>query len=184
MHSRNQLGDVIRGFAIVLMVSDHILAVFLDLGELRNVTRFALPLFAILSGYYAGSGPSSRYAELWLAALITWPLVVLLELALVHILLVFALVYPLLWLPRNYFLIAFAFGLLQVVNWPIPWSGYQPGYVFSFLAFGRLVREAGWILPNSSFSVPFAALVGRYPLLAYVSHITVIYLITVSGSIL
>jgi surface polysaccharide O-acyltransferase-like enzyme len=175
---RNVWVDTFRGCAVSLMIFDHLIVVFTDFQDVRNFTRIALPMFCVLSGYLSGDRLGDRYGQLWLSALLSWPIVLVLELALIHILLVFALVYPLLFLPPTYFLFVLSLGLLQAFTWPIGWAGYEPGYVFAFLSVGRLMRLSGWQLPSAKFSVPVVSWLGRWPLSAYVSHIFLIYFVS------
>lgn len=59
---RNAALDSVRGLAIVLMIVDHIAVISFDIAiatdNIRLVTRLALPLFAILFGYFLTCRPT------------------------------------------------------------------------------------------------------------------------------
>ena len=162
--------DVLRGLALVLMVADHSLSV-LDLDQWRILTRPALPLFMVVSGYlFRGIGP--RYALVVLAAALSWYPVFALELEWLHILAVYALVVPFLLLPLPW--LALIGSALMVVGYEYPMSmGYEPGYVLAFLILGRFLRVAGLQLPALR-SRPLEVL-GRYPLTVYVGHVWLLW---------
>lgn len=172
--TRNQLIDVIRGLSILLMALDHVLAVVDPSSPWRHLTRAAMPGFMVISGYLGAGAVDRRYWDVVMAAVISWPLAVFLELALVHILMVFVLVYPLLRLPIGGLILVASLGLLQAHNWPIHTGGYQPGYVFAFLAVGRLAALAGYQAPNPPIRSPFVSWLGRRPLQAYVGHLIIL----------
>lgn len=65
---RNAALDSVRGLAIVLMIVDHIAVIWFDIAigvdNVRLVTRLALPLFAILFGFFlVRSSPQQSSAE-------------------------------------------------------------------------------------------------------------------------
>ena len=53
---RNSFLDTLRGFAILLMIVDHVADILLDISlrdsNLRLATRLAMPLFCVLMGYF------------------------------------------------------------------------------------------------------------------------------------
>ena len=178
--------DGLRGIAILLMVFDHLLLLSLemmpgtDLREFarRSVTRFAMPLFMIVSGFLLDQVSRRRMGQVVLAAgmvnltlWLLWP-----SFALPEILAVWAFL-----LPVRAFLVrhpveAAALGLLQAMYLPVHWPGYEPGIVLVFLALGRLWatrpgREDG-LLSQIGTRVPgWVAALGRRPLLLYVGHL-------------
>lgn len=172
---RNPLIDVIRGLAILLMVLDHVAAVYGFDPWVRDLTRPALPMFMVLAGFLGSGLVTSRYWDVVTVAVMTLPLLVYLQLVLVPILVVFALVYPLLRYSPGWLVIFASAGLLWAHNWPLQWGGYEPGYVLAFLAFGRLGALAGVQIPRLTWSLPGLALIGRYPLTVYALHVFVIF---------
>lgn len=173
--TRNPFIDALRGLAIILMALDHLLHVYDPGSPLRAVTRFAMPLFMVVAGYLGTGYCTRRYLEVVIAGALSWPIAQALGMPLVHILFVFALVYPLLRLPIGGLLIVGSIGLLQAHNWPLPLGGYQPGYVLSFLVMGRLAAVSGYCLPSPRFRFLTFELFGRYPLEIYVVHLALIF---------
>lgn len=170
--------DVLRGLALLLMILDHAVIVFGWADEIRHLTRLAMPMFMVLSGYLFRYRLGRRYAQVWIAALMSWPVAVVLDVAAVPILVIYAALLPLLLLPVHWVLIVAVLGALQLYNWPIAWQGYQPGYVFLFLALGRIYR----LIPrNSRLTVGSGGgplvWMGRYPLFLYVAHLWVLFAI-------
>jgi len=164
--------DALRGAAILLMVLDHAAFVF-GLEWVRDFTRFAMPLFMVTAGYLA-TRVGHRYVMVVAAALATLPMAWFLGLAFLHILTIFVLVYPLLFL-RVQLLVPLASVLLVVAwNWPLS-LGYEPGYVLAFLLLGRFLRVSGWQPP--SVTVPGVEAVGRWPLTWYVVHLVLLVLV-------
>ena len=55
--ARNACLDTLRGLAIVLMIIDHVAWLFFDqqieAGSIRLLTRLSMPLFCVLTGYFA-----------------------------------------------------------------------------------------------------------------------------------
>lgn len=178
---RSHAIDLIRGTAIALMVFDHAIVAF-DLDpQWRHLTRVAMPMFMIVSGWLFCGSLTARYWQVWAAAALTWPFVLMLDVAVVHVLLVFALVYPLLLLPLPWLVCLAGLGLLQVYNWPLNWGGYQPGYVLAFLVVGRLSRLAGMNFPRITLPALVTA-PGRYPLTLYTAHLIGLFLLTQQGA--
>lgn len=169
---RNRTLDAARALGIALMVLDHFAAVYEWPSVVRDFTRLAMPLFMVTSGYlFRGLG--QRYSDVWATALLTWPAVVVLDVALFHVLLVYALVIPALCARTGVLVVLASLGLLQGLNWPIPWHGYQPGYLLAFLVLGRLTREAGVVVQD--FAWPsWVTVIGRYPLTVYGGHLAVL----------
>lgn len=175
---RNHTIDMIRGLAIFLMVVDHVIVAYELDPFYRNFTRLALPLFMILAGFLSSGRFTRRYFQVWLAAAISWPFVLLMNVAVVHVLLVFVLVYPVLRLPLPGLIVAGSLGLLQANNWPVEWGGYEPGYVLAFLVLGRLSLLSGLSFSVVPPSYGLLAVMGRAPLYTYVGHLILLYLLT------
>ncbi|KAA8976911.1 acyltransferase family protein [Halospina sp. K52047b] len=167
---RNATLDAARAAGIALMILDHVAVVYEWPPIIRDITRLAMPLFMVTSGYLFTGKLGERYLEVWLAAAITWPMVVVLELALVHVLIVYALVLPLLRAQPGTLLLLACLGLLQTYNWAIPWDGYQPGYLLAFLVLGQLARQAGIEIRHRDWP-QWLTWPGRYPLTAYGVHL-------------
>ena len=170
---RNATLDAARAAGIALMIVDHIAVVYDWPAPTRDITRLAMPLFMITSGYLFTGKLGQRYRDVWATAAITWPMVVVLELALVHVLIVYALVLPLLRANQGTLLSLTCLGLLQAFNWPIGWNGYQPGYLLAFLTLGQLARQAGIEIQHRDWP-SWLTWAGRYPLTAYGSHLAVL----------
>lgn len=178
--------DRIRGLAMLLMLLDHVLVLWLDVqpGEdlrwwlRRSVTRFSMPLFMLVSGYLFGRTSRRRMFEVAAAALVVnvvlalfWPSFLLPEILAVWVFL----------LPVRKFLLRFpveagALGVLQAMYLPVRWPGYEPGVVLLFLALGRIWsdradRRTG-VLGSAGDRLPvWLGCLGRHPLGVYVVHL-------------
>jgi uncharacterized membrane protein len=185
--------DRLRGLAIFLMIIDHILVVYLFCWSWdswaewvrRTLTRFAMPLFMLVSGLLiARKGRPSlrRIPQVAFAALVLnqifWNLPEL-GFGAPEILatwLICLALYPL-WVR---FPIEMAvLGILQFVNWPITaswWLGYQPGEVLAFLALGALLarREDSAVLRAGHHLPRWLEPMGRWPLTWYTVHLLVL----------
>lgn len=167
---RNATLDAARAAGIALMILDHVAVVYEWPPIVRDITRLAMPLFMVTSGYLFTGKLGQRYWDVWTTAAMTWPMVVILELALVHVLIVYALVLPLLRAQPGTLLLLACLGLLQTYNWPIPWNGYQPGYVLAFLVLGQFARQAGIEIRHRDWP-QWLTWAGRFPLTAYGVHL-------------
>jgi uncharacterized membrane protein len=178
--------DVWRGVAIALMILDHVCAA-LEVRHPENpylfatrliITRPAMPLFMLVSGYLmVTSLPSARRIfQVAAAAVLVNVLWFTLPMGtnvpdILVLWLMFAITAK--WWTR--FPVVFAaIGLLQTINWEIPWDAYQPGYVLTFLCLGVLAQKSATPIPSlAELDKPFAA-IGRHPLGLYVAHIVLI----------
>lgn len=182
--------DALRGFAIVLMVVDHVIVATQTVSsnpELlfevrRSLTRLAMPLFMVVSGaLWALHGAPSRrrLTQVFVAAVavnvslaVTWPEVGLPEILAVWVGCALA---------AKLFLEApvevAVLGLLFAWHYPLDWDGFQPGFVAAFVALGVLWARTG----RTGFADPLAAhlpelfaAAGRRPLSIYVGHLVVL----------
>ena len=170
----------------MLMVVDHVaaaLALYHPDNEYLLVTRwtltrFAMPIFMLVSGYLMATHRVSkkRFTQVAVVALIVNALWLTVPVGveapdILVIWLVCAFAQPL-WV--KYPVWFAAAGVLQSVTWEIPWGGYQPGLVLAFLCLGALAQQTGVrIPPLHDVDRPLAAL-GRHPLALYVTHIVVV----------
>ena len=195
--------DALRGFAVILMIIDHSSALAVlgidAAGPLswlveRNgvlwwvrhtLTRLSMPLFMLVSGYLiVHRRPSPRRrAEVGalgvaLSVLLwwTWPTFGVPEILVVWSLCLFAA--PLI---VNAALPVAVLGVLQTINLPIGWGGYEPGLVAAFLALGVLWRA---LEPQTPHLFSFAAhlpgwvsAIGRRPLWWYSTHLVIFAMI-------
>lgn len=187
---RDRRLDALRGLALVLMILDHVLVVALEAGapdELfwirKTITRFSLPLFMVVSGMLLARRKSTswrRWLEIACGALFVNCLTLIpVGFGLPDILLV--------WLLASLFtplIIRFPMevaivGLLQAQNLPIPWGGYQLGWVVALLAIGVLATHLREIplLNYANYLPAWVAAMGRRPLLWYVGHMTVVVVV-------
>lgn len=192
---RNQQLDGLRGFAIVLMILDHVLVTGLlhwgwpeQLQWLRlTVTRLALPLFMMIAGYlWADRGPSWRRLP-WLiaAAFVATVCCRLLGLPPIEI----VALYLGCMVVSKYVVLApiptMIVGLLWAFNFPdtFPQLFYHPGYVLTWLALGVIWwrQELAWDYEPETIQTPPGAQLygwlGRWPLTSYVFHLIVLALL-------
>lgn len=172
--------DGLRGFAIALMVLDHSALVFGASWGVREVlTRAALPLFMLLAGYLWRPGLRCRHLDLVLAAAIATPFLSAIGAADIEILPLLCVCLPLLHLSARWPVLMLSLALVQPSAWPVPWSGYEPGFVLALLIAGQLMRRFSLdtgLLGVGSYLQGFAA-VGRWPLTWYVGHLVVLALL-------
>ena len=181
--------DLLRGAAVGLMVLDHALLVIGGPHVVRlTITRLALPLFMIVAGYLlgqrGGQRPSSRRVlAVGACGVATTTMFHLMGLPTPDVLLTFVavlMVYPLL---SRWPLQLATLGLLQAVNIPIPWTGYQPGYLLLWVGLGVLTFRAGIALPTLRLP-SWVAAVGRQPLRWYVGNLAALFVAAVGfGSV-
>ena len=172
--------DWLRGVAIALMVLDHVLVVIDPDHWLRlGLTRWSLPLFALLLGLLFRPGLRRRHLHLLAAAIpatlaggavgIGQPdvLVVILAALLLH------------QLPMHPWVLTAA-GWIVATNLPIGWGGYEVGDVVLLIGLGRLVALSGaWLVVEDVIATDGRlgrglVAIGRRPLTWYVGHLVVL----------
>lgn len=176
---RIQQLDILRGYAVALMLLDHALAVFWPgagwaIASRLTVTRLAMPLFMSVAGaLFALRGrPSAArqgkvIAAAAVASLCCWRVGLGVPEILAWYLLAVALAPVLVRWPAASIVV----GVLQVVNLPL-WQTravYQPGQVLAFVALGVLV--AGKLTGRSLPAGAAASWLGRHALSLYVLHL-------------
>ncbi|WP_186776404.1 TraX family protein [Rubripirellula reticaptiva] len=146
---RNVFLDTLRGFAIVLMVVDHVAGLLMDIriqdSYLRLSTRLAMPLFCVLMGYFFILQSRFKYRRLGevvvaavMANLVFYPHYHSIEIlgCLVLAALLFKATGP--------FFVGFAV-LLFAYPWDplVTWFDFPPTIVVSFVAQGMILRRFG-----------------------------------------
>lgn len=185
--AREQILDAMRGLAIVIMIIDHVLSLLESVG-IQNIlvenarltiTRFSMPLFMIASGivWVRYGLKVKRWSQVFFLALILnammrllWP-----DFNFPEILLVWS-VLAIFWrVIVRYPVITMIVGYTQTTFWQIPWEGFQPGELLIFLSVGALIGkiplENLWRERRTAKLLEPLALVGRYPLAIYGSHL-------------
>jgi uncharacterized membrane protein len=188
--NRNPNIDLIRGFAIILMVLDHaLLAIATIFGSneyiyfLRvTLTRFSMPLFMIVSGsvlYLYGIKIKRWLTVFCLALLINLFAITLWEdFNSPEILLVWTFVVVFIKFILKYPLVSLIIGFIQNQYFPIhifDYSGYQPGEIVIFLVIGIF---ASTYITNLSFPIlskfmiyNLIIFIGKKPLTIYFTHL-------------
>lgn len=168
--------DALRGVAVVLMVVDHVVKVVAPDSlwwVTSTVTRLSLPMFMVTAGVLLARRSHGlrplRALDLFLAGSVVTVVFGAIGFALPDILVVMLLTAPLWSWVRRSPVLAVIFGLIQLVNLPLPWGGYQPGLVLALLGVGVLASGT-WAQYGERLPV-WCAAVGRRPLLFYVGHI-------------
>ena len=174
------------------MVLDHALAVWQVEGSPAwvqgarlTVTRPALPIFMVVVGVLwarrSATTSGRRLAEVAGVGMVVTVGMAVVGLPVPDVLFVFVLVClvggPLLRWP----LAAAVVGLLQAVNLPAAWSGYQPGYLVAWVALGVLCERAGETPPAPAWLRASAVqAIGRRPLAWYGGHVGVLVLVSLA----
>lgn len=169
--------DVLRGWALLAMVADHVLVLVDPASLLRlTVTRLALPAFALLMGALHRRRWSGRHVQLLAAALVA-QLVGAGIIGAPGILWLLAGCVPVLWLPSRWLLLVAVVGWVQASWWPIDWQAYQPGTVLLWTAVGK-VASVQLLDAAARVTGPRSVqLLGRLPLSVYLAHLAVLQLV-------
>lgn len=173
--------DEWRGLAVVLMIVDHVLMAMPTAGGdvVRwSLTRFALPIFLVCSGWLWGQyGPSvanRRALHVLLAMALTLPLWVVADFPLpdplgnwvfAWLMASFLCARPLFWL---------VVGVLQVTCWPIGLTGYEPGLAIVYASAGILAARSAGSGEILTVGIPQLGWLGRHALLVYASHVPIV----------
>jgi hypothetical protein len=182
--------DALRGAAIILMIVDHVLVLAMAtrgytewMALVRmSLTRFSMPLFMIVSGLLlARKGlPSTRRLVQVAMAAIALNLAFLsidVGFAAPEILAVWLLVLLFYRLIVRYPIEAAVLGILQTMNWPVSWAGYQPGTIMAFLALGVVLSRfpESAVLRSGDYLPGFCSAIGRRPLSWYTIHLGLLW---------
>jgi hypothetical protein len=146
---RNACLDTLRGFAVVLMVLDHVAGmIFLEQlpwSPIRLATRLSMPLFCLLMGYFLNPARrriGRRFWEICVAAILLnavfWPLYQRIEI-LGSLLIAYLLFLLSGWLFPIFVLSIFLYGDDHLAKW----LDYPPTIVVSFVAQGMISRRFG-----------------------------------------
>lgn len=167
-YRRNRAVDGWRGVAILLMVAAHADLIFGGGGYVDgSIGRLAMPLFLMIAGA-CYSRLSRRVVLVIFAALLVQPIITRSLGAFPGILLVFSLLVPLFPVASRWPVPVAAVALAQLLAWPLPWYGYQPGA----LLLAWIVGHVGASYVRDLPTVPaFLEVVGRWPLTWYVAHL-------------
>lgn len=193
---RDTAVDRLRGLAIALMVLDHTLLCAIGVWGVSErvegiaslvritLTRLALPLFMVLSGWLLARKDLAlrRYFQVLAVGLASTAVAAAfaLPIATPDVLIVWCVVMTGSALIRRFPVQAVAVGVVQSFTWPWPWDGYQPGVVLALVAAGVLAKHS-----NSRFYVigdrlpRLLEVVGRHPLGWYFWHLVALGCVTV-----
>ena len=181
--------DKVRGLAIILMMLDHTLVMLSTLEIISNgalltrmtLTRFALPMFMIVSGalWAARTPGGKRIGSIILVSIFLNVFMVMFwsEFSTPEVLAVWALAALFASFISKYPVLAITLSYIQWEYWPIGWDGYQPGVVVLFLAVGVLAARCG-IVPGTGVAgklLPeFLGVIGKRPIIWYAGHLVVL----------
>lgn len=187
-----------RGLAIVLMIVDHVLSALESTGLSNSLveysrltfTRFSMPLFMIASGAVWGlyGLRFKRWAQVVLWAVLVNALTRLLwpDFNFPEILMVWALIAICWRLVVRFPIITMIIGYTQTTYWQISWQGFQPGELVIFLAAGvilsRVPIDGLWRERHTLKFLEPLSFIGRYPLMIYGGHLTILALIVAAAN--
>ncbi|MHA7812890.1 MAG: TraX family protein [Phycisphaerales bacterium] len=181
--ARNVRIDKLRGLAILLMILDHVLCVIDPENIARyTLTRAALPIFMLISGYLlANRNPSlKRYAQLVAASFCSLLIVQHIPgMAKVDVLFVIAIVLTVWPIARRYPIIALCIGAVQSQTLGL-WDGYEPGHILAIMCAGALLNQERSTTDRKIATITASILprafttIGQAPLLFYLSHLAII----------
>lgn len=191
--NRNANIDLIRGFAIILMVLDHaLLAIATIFGSnefiylLRvTLTRFSMPLFMIVSGsvLFLYGIKIKRWLTVFCLALIINGFAITLweDFNSPEILLVWTFVVIFIKFILKYPLVSLITGFIQNQYFPInifDYSGYQPGEIVIFLVIGifasTYITSLSFPILSKFMIYNLIIFIGRKPLTIYFTHLLII----------
>jgi hypothetical protein len=208
--SRIKWIDQLRGLAIILMIIDHILAALDTVGfggglltfTRMTITRPAMPLFMILSGFL-WERKAPRLKRILAIALVSLAINLFLKISwsgypLPEILLLWVLAAGFARVITFTPILTIIIGYTQALYWPISWSAYQPGVIIMFVAIGvlwgssynkeksmkkiinknvQIIKKENWITGTMLYPSAVLEIIGKYPLTWYTSHLVIIGLL-------
>ncbi len=160
---RNASLDTLRGFAIVLMVVDHVAGmIFLEQlpwSPVRIMTRLSMPLFCLLMGYFLAPARRQIGRRFWeicgaaaLLNMVFWPLYHRIEI-LGSLLIAYLLFLASGWLFPIFILAIFLYGDDYLARW----LDYPPTIVVSFVAQGMILKRLGLLTASVTGTLLSAA---------------------------
>ena len=194
--NRNSNIDLIRGFAIILMILDHVLVAITSIMGGNDyiylirttLTRFSMPLFMIISG--AVLILYGLKIRRWSSVLVT---AVVLNIILFflwndfnspEILLVWSLVVVSYKLFIRYPITSLILGFIQAQYFQITlydYNGYQPGELIFFIVIGifasNYISSLSFPILSKIYLYNITIAIGRKPLLIYFSHLVFLSII-------
>jgi len=194
MNKRDINLDFFRGFAIFLMIIDHILVFFTSIKFYNSLfdiiretlTRYSMPLFMIISGLLLAKHGISikRWLQVFLVSIILNTIIYFYwkEFNFPEILLLWSFITIFTKILLKFPIFILISGFIQYQYFPINYQAYQPGIIVLFLSIGIISSNRilhGEILDkfvNLKIFKPIL-LLGKYPLSIYFLHIIFLILI-------
>ena len=172
--------DVLRGFAILLMILDHAVLVFDGPIIIHDtITRLAMPIFMIVAGHLWKEPTLNRHIKIMLAALLATIPQFYMGLPIGNILFAYACASVLMWYAFYFNPTAVAvLAVVQFTCFPFYQFGYQPGLVLLIMMIGYYLPIPENFKAISSNAANLAmANIGVNPLVWYVGHLYTLFLI-------
>jgi uncharacterized membrane protein len=194
--NRNSNIDLIRGFAIILMIFDHALLAYSSIYGNNDfiylfritLTRFSMPLFMIISGtvLFLYGLKARRWLSVFIIALVINIITINLweDFNSPEILLVWCFVVIFYKIYLKLPITTLILGYIQTQFFQITlynYNGYQPGDIIIFLVFGILISKyitsLTFPILSKLSTIHFITFIGSKPLTIYFSHLLLLSII-------